>query len=335
MRRLIFSLILIAAAAPAAQLEAAFSFRDGKLTSSEALSTTSLTEHFNQGVIHMRNQEWKPAVRQFEIVGTSAPHSILGQQSHYNLGVCLFELEEYDVANDAFTDYLQCSNNPQYFRQAVEYKFHIAEAFREGACRRPWGVKQLPKWFPSKDLALEIYDEVIAAVPSSELAACAIYSKAWLQWKKRDFRGSIESFQMMIKRFPKHELAPESYLMITHVYLDQCRTEFQNPDLLAFAEITLRKFAKDFPGDSERLYQAENNVCTIKEIYAQGLYKTGQFYERTKNKPASVIYYQKAMTQFPDTGVAHRCRHKLNKLSPEFLEEYDRALAAEAEKPTT
>lgn len=325
MRAIIFGSILMTGLVQTSLLDAAFTIRNGKLTVAErSAASASLATLFADGLFYMEEKNWKAAAQQFEIVAANAPEVQIGQVSNFNLGVCYFELEEYEMANSAFTEYLKCSTNPQFFQRAVEYKYHIAEAFRNGAKRRPFGANQLPKLLAGTELAIEIYDEVIAAIPSGDLAASALYSKAWVMWGNRNYKGSIDSFQLLIKRFPKHELAPESYLMITQVYLDQCRSEFQNPDLLAFAEIALRKFKQDFPGDMRRLDQAEYNVLYIREQYAHGLYTTAQFYERTKNKEAALIYYQKAMTQFPDTIVAGRCRRKLEVLCPQFLKEYDK-----------
>ncbi len=52
----------------------------------------------------------------------------------------------------------------------------------------------------------------------------------------------------------------------------------------------------------------------------QRLYETAQFYERTDKAQASVIYYQNAITQFPDTKVADRCRNRLRAICPQALE---------------
>lgn len=320
MRKYFFILFTVLSATT---LNAALTMRDGKLTVAERTSDVSLSTIYNQGAEAMECGEWRRGAQQFEIVCLNAPEAPIGQTSQYNLGVCYFELEEYELANIAFTSYLQFSTNPVYFQKAVEYKFHIAEAFRNGAKRRPFNACQFPRMLTANDYAVEIYDDVIAAIPSGELAACALYSKGWVLWEMRNYKSSIDSFQMLIKRFPKHELAPESYLMITHIYLDQCRTEFQNPDILAFAEIICRKFKVDFPGDQERIARAEYNVLFIREQYAHGLFTTAQFYERTRNNEAALIYYQKAMLQFPDTQVAQRCRAKLQVICPQFVEEFD------------
>ena len=59
------------------------------------------------------------------------------------------------------------------------------------------------------------------------------------------------------------------------------------------------------------MLEAENSVLEIKEVYAKGLYDTGQFYERIEEPRASLIYYQNAIRQFPETTVAKLCEQRL------------------------
>ena len=155
-------------------------------------------------------------------------------------------------------------------------------------------------------------------MPHSEIAVQALFSKACLLWTQQLYRESTDSFKMLARRFPKHELAPESYLLINQVYLEQSKVELQNPDLLDFAQINVRKFQADFPND-ERLSQAEANVLAIKEVYARGLFNTGSFFQRIRKPQAAVIYYQQAMVEFPETITADWCRRRLSKLCPEAL----------------
>lgn len=300
--------------------EAAYTLKKGKIVNVEYIASYSAQEHFSLGCNAVESQDWQEALKQFRIVITNFPTTVYGQEANYYEGVCYYHLKELDFANECFTLYLKSQSNPRYFQETIEFKYAIAEQLAEGAKRRFFGTKKLPKWACGKDLALKIYDEVAAAVPSHEIAARALVSKGCLLWKMRDYRSSTEAFQLVIRRFPKHELTPECYLFISRVFIDQCRIEFQNPDILAFAQINLRKFKQDFPRE-ERICEVEKNVQVIKEIYAKGLYDTGRFYERTCKPAASIIYYKNTILQFPDTCVAELCRTRLLCLDPEFSED--------------
>lgn len=297
------------------------------MLSREVVATKDVDEHYQLACEAMDQENWYEAKRQFYIVSYNFPETAHGQHSIYLLGVSYFNLQEYDLANKAFSDYLVCMNNPPCFEQALEYKFTIANLFRDGARRHLFGSSRLPKWQTGYGIAKDIYDEIVASVPSHEMAAKALFSKGDMLRSHGEFRDSIEAYQMFIKRFPKHERASEAYAAISHAYLDLSRVEFQNPDILALAEINFRKFQADFPRDSH-FDEIDHDVLQIKEVYANGLYETGYFYERINKPMASILYYEKAIQDFPDTQIAFSCRKRVEILSkhvdlPEKKESHD------------
>ncbi len=291
-------------------LDAAIIYRDGKFMDANDVSTLPLEEHYNLGIAAFNIQDWKEASKQFRIVTLNFPQVAFASETYYYLGIAYYNLEELDFANEAFNCYLKSPGHPKYFQDAVEYKLAIADMFAGGAKKRLLGYKKLPKWMPATSMAIEIYDEIISILPCHELAAQALYAKGCYLYEKKDYRESADTFQILIRRFPKHELTPESYLAINRIYLKQCQSEFQNPDIITLAQINTRKFKQAFPRE-ERVAQAEADVMAIKEIYARGLYEIGRFYERTKKPKASIIYYENAISQFPDTAIAQLCRDRL------------------------
>lgn len=312
----VFCLSLLAADS---SLQAGYTFQRGRLVDVCEAATMTVQGHYAAAAQAYEDCDWPEAVKHFSIITINFPKSAYGQESYYFLGVSHYFMEEYDFANTAFSEYLKVQANPRYFQSAVDFKFSIAEQLNAGAKRRALGTKKLPKWACGKALALEIYDEVIAAVPCSDLAAQALMSKACLQWTLQNYRAAVDSLQMVIRRFPKYEKTPDCYLYIGKIFLEQSRYEFQNSDILAFAQINFRKFERDFPRE-ERLCEAQEDVLAIKEIYANGLYETGRFYERTCKPKAAMIYYQDAIRQFPETCTASTCRIRMVYLNPSYCE---------------
>lgn len=269
-----------------------------------------LTTHYNLGCQYYNNKEWRKASSEFEKVIFYFPSSDTAAEASYYLAICYFEMKEYDFANEEFSNYLKASQHPTYFEDAVSFKFCIAEHFKLGKKRRPFKMRYLPKWISGQDSALVIYDEVIAALPNHDLALQALYSKGELLKQMREYRDSVEAYQTIIRRFPKNEIVPVCYLNIADAYIRQARLEFQNPDILALAELNVRKFQNDFPRD-ERVTIAEQSVLLIKEMYAKGLCDLGLFYERIHKPDAAAIYFQSSIEEFPDTRVAQFCRSRL------------------------
>lgn len=290
---------------------AGYTLHKGKLMNSDCVPVHSGETHYFYGIEALNAANWKDAIYHLNIVSINFSQESGASEANFYLGMAYFYDEEYEFANEAFSAYLNCQNNPRHFEDAIAYKLQIADFFRCGARKRFFGTKLMPKWASGHALALQIYDEVIAALPCHDFAAQSLYAKAYMLCEDQDFKGSIDAFQTLIRRFPKHELTPASYLCISAVYLDQAEVEIQNSDILALAEINVKRFQRDFPKD-DCLAEAERTVQTIKELYAKGLWETGQFYERIDHPAASAIYYASAIRQFPDTGFAKCCRYRLS-----------------------
>jgi outer membrane protein assembly factor BamD (BamD/ComL family) len=283
------------------------------IVSKKERPTLTLEEHLKKGRLAFEEKNWQEAIKHFRIVKYNHLFNEQIQELLFSLGVCYMETEELECANSEFNGYLRGHPNPTHFAEVIEYKFKIAEAFKNGAKRRWFGSLNMPKLGSGFELALEIYDEVIGAVPSHDIAVKSLYSKGVLLWKMKEYQESVETLQFLTKRFPGHELCPEAFIALTKIYLDQGEYEYQNPDLVAFSEINQRRFQEEFPKDP-RLNEISEDVLKMKETYANGLYQTGLFYER-KGKPlASMIYYKNAVSRFPETQVATLCQKRLDLL---------------------
>lgn len=298
--------------------DAVFVYHDGELTRKEDTPYLLPQDHYDIGMNAFRFGDMALAIKHLHIVSHNYPDTPSGQDAFFYLGVAYFKICEFDLANNAFNQYLSCLSNPRYFLEALEYKFDIAEKFRKGTRRHFRGSRFFPKWASARSLALDIYNEVIASMPGDELTVRSIFSKACLLWHMGELRESVETFQTLIRRFPKNEYAPKSYARIMQVYIDQAKREKQNPDILTFAQMNLSRFEADFPRD-ELLETARDHYCFLKELYARSLYETAIFYERLNQPRAAVIYYQKSIFDFPETSIAKKSRSRLSCLCPQAL----------------
>lgn len=257
--------------------------------------------------------QWKQVVTEAEAILSEYEESPFGQEAMFYLGVGHFKQGKYDWANRYFSEYLKHQAAPKHFEEVIEYKFNIAKKFKEGSKKHLLGSKMLPQWMPAKSDALSIYDEVIAALPHHDLAVQAFYAKGQLLAQEEDFRTSLDAYQTLIRRFPKHHLAIASYIGIQEVYFIQAQIEYPDPDLIDLAEINLRKFRAHFPQEG-KIAVAEAIFGQMQEYYAQSLYETGRFFERTKKYSAAAIYYSKVVLSFPKTKTALQCKERLEQL---------------------
>jgi len=303
---------LLLAASP---LMAAYTVKNGKVMNVEEVATLSVQEHHSLLLEAVEKTEWQEVIRQATIMIKNFPDTTFFQESFYFLGVAYFNLQDFDVSNKNLSLYLRKQTALQHFRDAIELKFQIAEKFRAGYRKHIGGYEFLPKWMPAKDEAIKIYDEVISALPNDNLAALSLFGRGSLELEDGEYTASIETYQTLIRKFPRHPLSPDAYVAIMRVYLTQSKERYPDSDYLDLAAINLRKFAQDFPLD-ERLGEAESIFFQTQEVFAQSFYEIAQFYERTKKPHASVLYYSKIVKTFPNTESAALSKRRLKELQP-------------------
>jgi outer membrane protein assembly factor BamD (BamD/ComL family) len=293
---------------------AAYTYKNGKLIKSAEVATMSVQEHYSAAMEAYGKENWDELIRHSVIVIRNFSSSPFAGEVCFFLGVGYFQTGEYEFSNRFLTKYLKNLATPRNFEEAIQLKFRIAEKYHHGARKHVLGVENLPKWVPAREEAVAIYDEVITALPHHELAARALFGKARLLLEIGEFKSSIETFQVLIRRFPKHPLAAESYIGIGEVYLVQAQKEYPDQDFLDLAEINLRRFRHDFPGE-EKLCLGEKMFLEMKEVYASDFYDTARFYERTDKPQAAYLYYTRILAKYPETKVCELVHRRLSKFT--------------------
>ncbi len=292
-----------------------YTIKEGKILNVDEVATVSVQEHYGLMLDAYQKEDWKEVVKQATIMIKNFPSSPFYQEAFYFAAAGHFRLEDYDIADKNLSIYLRKQTALQHFREAIELKFEVAEKFREGFKKHIGGYDFLPKWLPAKEEAIKIYDEVINALPNDELAAKALFGKGGILLGEEQYNASIETYQTLIRRFPKHPLTPDAYVEIGRVYLTESKEKYPDTDFLDLASINLKKFRQDFPTD-ERVAVAEDLFAEMQEVYARSFYDIAQFYERTKKPHASILYYSKIVKTFPNTKTADRSKERLKILRP-------------------
>ena len=273
-------------------------------------------QEFN-GKLHqaMLDGDWWAVVDNATVLSYHFPTSPFSQDAAFYIGEAYLKLGHPYEANDYFTVYLNSPNTLRKFEEAISYKFGIAERFKNGEKKPLFDSHKAPKWLSAKEDAIQIYDEVIATTPHSEFAAKSLLGKAQIQLELEEYKESLETLDVLTRRFPKHELSAAAYLEKVHVYYLECQGKSLDPDLLDLAKVTVQKFKLAFPREP-RIKEAEDYIEKTKEAFAQNLLNTGAFFQKTKKEPAAKIYYKKVLSQYPETSAAISAREKLN-----FLDE--------------
>ncbi len=273
-----------------------------------------MQEVYDEGYQLLYENVWDEALMRFAFVVSHYEESPFYADSLFYSGLCCYFRGHFDLANQRFDDYLGLDGQLKHFEKVFEFKYQIAKYYEEGCRKHLMGKASLPRWSSAKEDAVALYDEIIATLPGHDLAAQSLFAKAEMLRRQHHYKESVEALQVLSRRFPKHTLSADSYLLISEIYHEQSLREAQNPDLLSLAKLNIQRFLSDFPGD-ERVEDARLHLVAMQETYADSLYRTGRFYERKKKPQASLIYYKDALSKYPETEAAKRCSERLERLA--------------------
>lgn len=288
---------------------------------------SSAQDQYSFGMEAYKAQEWKHVIDRFWDLLEKYPSTPFSVDAEYYMGVAYFHLGDFEMANEYFSDYLERPTKLKFFEDALRWKFNIAEQYRAGVRFPLIRAKYIPRLLPANEEALDIYDEIISALSNHDLAARSLYGKAKVLAKIKDFSESTDTFEQLIRRFPKHSLCPDAYFAVGKNYLSQIEAEFVDRDLLQMAEINLQKFAADFPA-SPLIADAKITYHQMEEVYAEALFEVGDFYERTKRFGAAKIYYTKILQRYPTSQVAGRVTKRMEKVNAKLEQKKKEAPAA-------
>lgn len=259
----------------------------------------------------IEEKNWWSVIDFADIIAYHFPSSPFAIDLSFTIGQAYYNLGELIIANDYFNAYLKNPSSPEKFEESIAYKFEIASRFANGEKKSLFNSHKAPKLLSGKEDAITIFEEVIATVPYGEYAAKSLLAKAKILAEFEDYKPSIDTLDLLIRRFPKHELTALGYLEKIHVYYLQCHGKSLDPDLLDLADITLKKFKLTFPRE-EKICEAEGLIKKMEEAFAEHLLGTGAFFHKTSKLNAAKIYYEKVIQKYPGTQAAITAQEKLS-----------------------
>lgn len=257
---------------------------------------------------------WWEVIDLADLISGYFPNSPFAEDASFSIGEAFYHLGQLELANRHFSLYLSQTLSPKHFEEALQYKFTIAEQYKEGVKKPLFGSHKMPKLLSGKDDAIEIYEEITFTLPQSEMAMVSLLHKALLQAEKEDFRPAQETLDLLIRRAPKHELAVLAFLDKLSFFHQEAEMASPDPNILDLAEVALQKFRLSFPRE-ERIAEAEREFRAIQSCFADNLLTIGKFFEKTKKYKAAELYYEKIVSQFPLTEGASEAQTRLEKLT--------------------
>ncbi len=275
------------------------------------------------------NGSYRRALRLYKRVARDYGKSIYGPEAYYRSAQIRLAQRDYRRAFEAYQQIVGLYPNYEKFNEVIAEQYRIASAIADGARRRwLWGL--LPG-FPKREGAIMYFEYVVANAPYSDYAPLALMRIAQLHKRFRNKVEAIDALDRMINFYPNSILTPDAYLRMADVHASLV----DGPEYDQFSAKESSTYYQDylilFPKDPN-VGKAEKGLDAMKTEFAMSKMKLAEFYHyKRHNYIAAKIFYNEAITAYPDSPVAHKARERLDKIAPKLAEQ-EAAAAARANK---
>lgn len=286
----------------------------------ERTDAKSLQEHYRLATLAYADQRWGSAAYHAGVIVDHASHLPMAAEMAYIRGKSYFELGRFDKSNQALSTYLQLAVRPHHLTDVMQMKYAIALYYAEGGQKPLFDLEGMPKLISGSDDAISVFDEMVAALPRDQMAISALFEKGRLLAKGGHYREAIETYEMLIRRFGKHDLAIESYIQISDCYLKHTQDCYPELHFLELARINQAKFAEDFPLEPRQAL-VEKNVKEMEEVFAASFLDMAELFADQGRPDSSLLYYKSIVALYPATQsavIASQWIDKANSQNPEF-----------------
>lgn len=237
--------------------------------------------------------------------------SIYTPEALYRSAKLYLERKQYTKAFDAYATIIARYPNTTRFNEIIGEQYRIASALLDGARIYWWGV--VPG-FKDRAKGIQQFEIIIWEAPYSDYAPLALMNIARGHQKMRHTEEAIDALDRMINNYPDSLLSPDAYLKLAQAHASLVDGPYYDQASTQEAITYFQDFMILFPGDPN-VASAENGLDQMRTVLAQSKIKIADFYfYKRDNYTAARVFYNEAITVYPDSPAAALARERLNEV---------------------
>jgi len=252
------------------------------------------------------------AVRAYSAIAKRYPNSIYAPEALYRSARQRLEGRDYAKAFEDFQQVLARYPNTRRFNEIVGEQYRIASALLDGARGRMlWGT--LPG-FTQRDKALEFFETILMNAPYSDYAPLSLMNIARGHQKLGNIENAVDALDRMINSYGQSLLAPDAYLKLAQTHASLVDGPYYDQGATKESITYFTDFMLLFPSDGN-VAAAEKGLDGMKTMLAESKIKIADFYfYKRSNFQAARVFYNEAITAYPESTVAARARARLTEV---------------------
>jgi outer membrane protein assembly factor BamD len=260
----------------------------------------------------------RSAIKAYETIARKYQGSVYAPEALYRAGTLLFRKKQYYSAFGDYQQMLRKYPNTKRFNDVIGQQYRIASALLDGAHNRIWG------WFPgpsNRVKAVEYFEVIVLNAPYSDYAPLALMDVARGNQQNKNTEEAIDSLDRLVNTYPQSVLAPVAYLKLGDLHASLTEGPKYDQASTKEAMTYYEDFMILYPGDSG-IAQAAAGVDKMKTILSQSKIYIGDYYfYKRLNFVAARVYYNEAITAYPDSPPASLAKKRLVALEAKIAKE--------------
>ncbi len=269
------------------------------------------------------------ALKHYNVVVKKYPNSVYAAEALYRSGLIQQKRRQYHKAFETYQAMVSRYPNSEKFNQVIGEQYRIASDLFEG--KRAKSVSWLPG-FRSRERAIGYFELIVQTAPYSDYAPLALMNAARGYKKMTETEAAIDALDRMINTYPRNVLTPDAYLKIAETHASLVDGPAYDQSSTKEAITYYEDYMILFPGDAG-MASAEKGLERMKIVLARSKLTMADYYFKyRKNYKAAKVFYNEAITVYPDSPVAKEAHEKLVTVEAK-LEEMAKTAPAQPNAP--
>jgi outer membrane protein assembly factor BamD len=248
------------------------------------------------------------AIKGYEKVASRYAGSIYAPEALFRAAKILAQRHQYYRAFGDFQGIILRYPNTRRFNEVIGEMYRIAAAMINGARNRMFGF--IPG-FSNRSRGIEYFGVIVIDAPYSDYAPLALMDMAREEAYQKDTEEAIDALDRLVNNYPQSVLAPVAYLKLGDLHASLTQGPKYDQAATKEAMTYYEDYMILYPGDSN-IGTAAAGVDKMKTILAQSKIYIGDFYfYKRLNFTAAKVFYNEAITAYPDSGPAKIAKKRL------------------------
>ena len=239
------------------------------------------------------------------------PLSFFAPEAQYRMGKILEDEGDFYPSFQAFQKMVTKYPSSEYFEQALNEQYRIANLFLAGEPQRIWKIPV----GPSMERTIEMYERVIKNAPYGTYAPQCQFNIGLAREKQRKFTDAVDAYQKVLDNYPTSSVASNAQYQIGYAWMRSSQSGDYDMGAAQKAVYAFQDYLVRYP-NSDKAVQAQENIQKLGQKQTQGAFDVAKFYETQHESRAAFIYYNEVVREDHNSAQAQIAKKRIQELRP-------------------